>query len=113
MKKLLLLTVLISGLTLSACSTLGINQPSCYQSVAISKVAYTEAYEHAAELVDEDILNASQGAQVLIVLDQADGVTDKASALCPIDERTARDYIDVANNLIDQAFELMEVGTDG
>jgi len=109
MKKLVLIPLV---LVLGACASLGLERPSCYESVAISKIAIGEAFKTATKLSNEEVISIGAAEDTLTALDQADSATDSASALCPIDDRAARDYLLVARDLITNATELMEVSDE-
>ncbi len=104
MRKVLLLS---SILAISACSTLGLKKPNCYESVAISKISLEQAYKSAADLSNEDLITVDQAKAVLYNLDMADQATDQASALCSLDLSAAETILDKAQALLGLASDIM------
>lgn len=108
MRKFLLLSLLVSVVALSGCETLNLDKPNCYERVAISKIALTEAYSTAASLSNADTITVNTAEKTLVTLDQADTLVDRASAYCVLDEVVAYDHLKFAGDLIDQATDLMK-----
>lgn len=110
MKKLLLLT---SVLTLSACGSLSLGTPNCYQSVAIAKISLGQAYSTAADLNTAEKISVDSAEKALTALDKADSLVTNASALCPLNEKAAGDLLEDASELLNEATITLGDQTNG
>jgi hypothetical protein len=90
MRKILILSAVI---LLGGCSTLGLSEPNCFESVAVSKIAIAEAYSSSADASEAELISVGQAKEALTILDSADALADQASGLCSIDEKAASDYL--------------------
>lgn len=107
MKTFLLVTISVMALT--GCSVLeNLRSPNCYERVAVSKITLTEAYKSAYKLSESEVLSIDKAESTLTLLDQADSITDNASALCSVDEPSALNYLTTAGNILDDATEIMK-----
>jgi len=109
MKKLILLPAV---LLVSACAFTDylptISKPSCYERVAVSKLAIERGYTSTRELLQSDLINVEDAETSLIAFDNADAAVDAASTLCAIDDPAASDYLNAASEFMSRATEITQ-----
>lgn len=100
-------------LGIAACSTLGITEnPDCFKSVAVAKVAIDQAFLSAADASEAELISVGKASEALTLLDSANAVADNAGALCKIDEKTAFNYLDAVNKSLSDVNLILAGGSN-
>jgi hypothetical protein len=98
MKKLLLITLFISG-----CSAVGVSSNDCLRRVAAAEVSITEGYNSTTKLYVSDTISKKTAKKALESLDTANVLADQSVSLCTQDPPKAMTYLTSITSLVAEA----------
>lgn len=95
-----------AALFLAGCGALGTTSHDCLSRVAAAEVTITQSYETTTKLYLAGDIDKATAKKAVAIIDKANGFTDAAVKLCPIDQQTALQKLTSAFDLFAQ-FKLL------
>jgi len=97
--------IIIISFGLTACASF--KEASCGNKAAATEVAITQAYTMTKSLYDAGDIGKSQKDRIVMAIDSANAAVDSAYPLCKLDQKSAMDYLLVANHTLNQVSEII------